>query len=53
MLSAAGLVGEYHLYFRPYVFGAAKPYEPGPCLRFRMKLDAIGEDAVRLTYVPA
>jgi len=54
VLSAAGLVDEYRLYFRPYVLGAGKPYFAGslPPLRL-MKLDAIGEDAVRLTYVPA
>jgi riboflavin biosynthesis pyrimidine reductase len=54
VLSAAGLVDEYRLYFRPYVLGAGKPYfaAPLPPLRL-MKLDAIGEDAVQLTYVPA
>jgi dihydrofolate reductase len=54
VLSAAGLVDEYRLYFRPYVLGTGKPYFAGsqPTLRL-MKLDAIGEDAVRLTYVPA
>jgi hypothetical protein len=46
VLSAAGLVDEYRLYFRPYVFGTGKPYFAGsqPPLRL-MKLDAIGEDA--------
>ncbi len=54
VLSAAGLVDEYRLYFRPYVLGAGKPYFAGPLPPLRlMKLDAIGEDAVRLTYVPA
>jgi len=54
VLSAAGLVDEYRLYFRPYVLGAGKPYFAGPRPPLRlMKLDAIGEDAVRLTYVPA
>ncbi len=54
VLSAVGLVDEYRLYLRPYVLGAGKPYFAGalPPLRL-MKLDAIGEDAVRLTYVPA
>lgn len=54
VLSTAGLVDEYRLYFRPYVLGAGKPFFAGslPPLRL-MKLDAIGEDAVRLTYVPA
>jgi dihydrofolate reductase len=54
VLSAAGLVDEYRLYFRPFVLGAGKPYFAGPLPPLRLtKLDAIGEDAVRLTYVPA
>jgi dihydrofolate reductase len=54
VLSAAGLIDEYRLYFRPYVFGAGKPYFAGPLPPLRLvKHDAIGEDAVRLTYVPA
>jgi dihydrofolate reductase len=54
VLSAAGLIDEYRLYFRPYVLGAGKPYFAGPLPPLRlMKLDAVGEDAVRLTYVPA
>jgi dihydrofolate reductase len=54
VLSAAGLIDEYRRYFRPYVLGAGKPYFAGPLPPLRlMKHDAIGEDAVRLTYVPA
>jgi dihydrofolate reductase len=54
VLSAAGLVDEYRLYFRPYVLGVVKPFFAGPRPPLRLtKLDAIGEDAVRLTYVPA
>lgn len=54
MLSAAGLVDEYRLYFRPFVLGAGKPYFAGALPPLRLKeLHAIGEDAVRLTYVPA
>ena len=54
VLSAAGLVDEYRLYFRPYVLGTGKPYFAGPRPPLRlMRLDAIGEDAVRLTYAPA
>jgi dihydrofolate reductase len=53
-LSAAGLIDEYRLYFRPYVLGGGKPYFAGPLPPLRLaKHDAIGEDAVRLTYVPA
>ena len=45
---------EYRLYFRPYVLGGGKPYFAGPLPPLRLtKLDAIGEDAVRLIYVPA
>lgn len=52
--SSAGLIDVYRLYFRLYVLGTGKPYFAGPLhpLR-RVKHDAIGEDAVRLTYVPA
>ncbi len=54
VLSAAGLIDEYRLYFRPYVLGAGKPFFAGPLPPLRLvKHDAIGEDAVRLTYVPA
>jgi dihydrofolate reductase len=54
VLSAAGLVDEYRLYFRPYVLGTGKPYFAGSLPPLRLtKLDAIGEDAVRLTYAPA
>ena len=54
VLSAAGLIDEYRLYFRPYVLGGGKPYFAGPVPPLRlMKHQAIGEDAVRLTYVPA
>ncbi len=54
VLSTAGLVDEYRLYFRPYVLGRGKPYFAGPRPPLRLvKHDVIGEDAVRLTYVPA
>ena len=50
-LTDAGLIDEYHLYFRPVVLGAGKPYFAGarPPLRF-VASDRIGDDAVRLTY---
>src|SRR5436305_5303060 len=53
-LSDLGLIDEYRLYFRPVVLGRGKPFFAGP--RPPLKLvanDLIGEDAVRLTYVPA
>jgi dihydrofolate reductase len=54
VLSAAGLIDEYRLYFRPYVLGGGKPYFAGPVPPLRLvRHDAIGEDTVRLTYVPA
>lgn len=54
VLSAAGLIDEYRLYFRPCVIGSGKPYFTGspPPLRF-VKSDPIGSNVVRLTYVPA
>ncbi len=53
-LSDLGLIDEYRLYFRPFVLGRGKPFFAGPLppLRF-VASDRVGEDAVRLTYVPA
>jgi dihydrofolate reductase len=54
VLSAAGLIDEYRLYFRPYILGGGKPYFAGPRPPLRLvNHEPIGEDAVRLTYVPA
>jgi dihydrofolate reductase len=52
-LTDLGLIDEYRLYFRPYVLGRGKPYFAGarPPLRL-IAADPVGEDAVRLTYVP-
>jgi dihydrofolate reductase len=53
-LSIAGLVDEYRLYLRPYVLGGGKPYFAGPLPPLRLlSSDTVGEDAVRLTYIPA
>ena len=53
-LTDLGLIDEYRLYFRPFVLGRGAPFfaGPRPPLRFAAS-DRIGEDAVRLTYVPA
>jgi dihydrofolate reductase len=53
-LTDLGLIDEYRLYFRPFVLGGGKPYfaSARPPLRL-IAADPIGEDAVRLTYVPA
>jgi len=48
------LIDEYRLYLHPVVLGRGKPFfaGPRPPLRF-VASDRIGEDAIRLTYVPA
>ena len=53
-LTNLGLIDEYHLYFRPFVLGRGKPFfaDARPALRF-VSNDFVGEDAIRLTYVPA
>ena len=53
-LGDVGLIDEYRLYFRPFVLGSGKPFFAGPRPPLRLvATDHIGEDAVRLTYVPA
>lgn len=53
-LTDLGLIDEYRLYFRPFVLGGGKPYFAGarPPLRI-IASDRVGEDAVRVTCVPA
>lgn len=53
-LTKLGLVDEYQLYLRPVVLGKGNPYFAGaqPPLRL-VASDRVGEDALRLTYVPA
>ena len=53
-LTDFGLIDEYRLYFRPHVLGHGKPFFAGsrPPLRL-VASDRLGEDTIRLTYVPA
>ncbi len=53
-LTDLGLIDEYRLYFRPYVLGCGTPFFAGPRPPLRLVTsDLVGEDAIRLTYVPA
>jgi dihydrofolate reductase len=53
-LTGLGLIDEYRLYFRPFVLGRGKPFFAGPRPPLRLVAsDLIGEDTIRLTYVPA
>lgn len=53
-LTELGLIDEYRIYLHPVVLGHGKPYFAGlrPPLRL-MSHDRIGEDVIRLVYVPA
>ena len=49
-----GLIDEYQLYLRPFVLGRGKPYFAAVPKPLRLvDTTAVGEDALRLTFVPA
>ena len=53
-LTDLGLIEEYRLYFGPVVLGCGTPFFAGPRPPLRLiASDLVGEDAIRLTYVPA
>jgi len=53
-LTSLGLIDEYRLYVHPVVLGHGKPFFAGPRPRLRLVAsDRLGEDVIRLTYVPA
>jgi len=53
-LTDLGLIDEYRLYFHPIVLGRGAPFFAGPRPPLRLAAsDHVGEDVIRLTYVPA
>ena len=53
-LTELGLIDEYRIYLHPVVLGHGTPYFAGPRPPLRlMSADRIGEDVLRLAYVPA
>jgi len=53
-LAGFGLIDEYRLYVHPVVLGRGKPFFAGPRPPLRLvSTDRVGEDTIRLTYVPA
>ena len=53
-LTELGLMDEYRIYLHPVVLGRGTPYFAGPRPPLRlMSSDRMGEDVIRLSYVPA
>jgi len=53
-LTSLGLVDEYRLYVHPVVLGGGTPFFAGPRPPLHLVAsDRIGDDVIRLTYVPA
>jgi dihydrofolate reductase len=53
-LTQLGLIDEYRIYLHPVVVGHGTPYFAGPRPPLRLAAhDHVGEDVIRLTYVPA